>query len=222
MTGKPVLVFDVNETLLNLAPIANALEKGFGAAPPVGEWFARMLHGSLVANELDSYRPFDEIGVEALLTVASRRGLALRGEDAQKIVAIMRELPPHPDVYNAMERLFDADLRLVALTNSSSEAANAQIENAGLHIFIQRVFSVEEVGKFKPNPAPYHHVARSMGVSIGETMMVAAHDWDCAGAMAAGARSAFIERHGIVWGIPDTPPKLVFPDLARLADHMVG
>lgn len=222
MTGKPVLVFDVNETLLSLAPIANALEKGFGASPPVGEWFARMLHGSLVANALDSYRPFDEIGVEALLTVAAKRGLALRGEDAQAIVSMMRDLPPHPDVYNAMERLFDADLRLVALTNSSSDAANAQIENAGLHIFIQRVFSVEEVGKFKPDPAPYVHVAEAMGVPIGETMMVAAHDWDCAGAMSAGARSVFIQRDGVVWGIPNPPPKLVFPDLARLADHLTG
>lgn len=222
MTEKPVLVFDVNETLLNLGPIANALEKGFGSAPPVGEWFARMLHGSLVANELDSYRPFDDIGVEALLTVAAKRGLALRGEDAQEIVSIMRNLPPHPDVYNAMERLFDADLRLVALTNSSLEAANAQIENAGLHIFIQRVFSVEEVGRFKPSSAPYRHVAESMGVPIGETMLVAAHDWDCAGAMAAGATAAFIQRHGVVWGIPNPPPQLVVPDLARLADHLVG
>ena len=222
MTAKPVLVFDVNETLLNLEPISNALERGFGAGPPVGEWFSRMLHGSLVANELGSYRPFDEIGVEALLTVAAKRGLALRGEDAQEIVGIMRILPPHPEVYNAMERLFDADLRLVALTNSSSEAANAQIENAGLHIFIQRVFSVEEVGKFKPNAAPYLHVAESLGVPIEETMLVAAHDWDCAGAMAAGAAAAFLKRSGVVWGIPNQPPELVFPDLAAFADHMVG
>lgn len=222
MMTRPVLVFDVNETLLSLAPISKALEEGFGSGPPVGEWFARMLHGSLVANELGTYRPFDEIGVEALLTVAAKRGLALRGEDAQEIVGAMRSLPPHPDVYNAMERLFDADLRLVALTNSSSEAANAQIENAGLHVFIQRVFSVEEVGKFKPNPAPYHHVAESMGVPIGDLMLVAAHDWDCAGAMAAGARAAFIKRPGVVWGMANPPPELVFSDMAGLAGELVG
>lgn len=220
--SRPVIVFDVNETLLSLKPIEIELEKVFGAAPPVGEWFARMLHGSLVANQLDMYRPFDEIGVEALLTVASKHGLSLGAQDAGEIVGVMRDLPPHPEVYNALERLFDADLRLVALTNSSSKAANTQIENAGLHPFIQRIFSVEEVGRFKPDPTPYQHVAGTLEVPIDELVMVAAHDWDCAGALTAGARAAFIERPGVVWGIASDPPDLVFPDLARLADHYTG
>jgi 2-haloacid dehalogenase len=222
MSEGPVLVFDVNETLLSLEPIAIELEKVFGAAPPIGEWFARMLHGSLVANELDSYRPFDEIGVEALLTVAEKHGLAMGAGDAQGILGVMRDLPPHPEVYNAMERLFDADLELVALTNSSSDAANTQIENAGLDPFLQRVFSVEEVGRFKPNPAPYRHVAETLGISIDEMLMVAAHDWDCAGALAAGADAAFIKRPGVVWGLANKPPDLVFPDLAFLADHYLS
>lgn len=222
MSKGPVFVFDVNETLLSLEPVSIALENVFGAAPPIGEWFARMLHGSLVANELDSYRPFDEIGVEALLTVAAKHGFAMSGEDALDIVGVMRDLPPHPEVYNAMERLFDADLRLVALTNSSSDAANTQIENAGLHPFIQRVFSVEEVGRFKPNAAPYRHVAGTLNISIDEMLMVAAHDWDCAGAIAAGADAAFIKRPGVVWGLANEPPDLAFPDLARLANHFLG
>lgn len=221
MTKQVTLVFDVNETLLSLEPIKVRLEDVFGADPPVGEWFARMLHGSLVANELDSYRHFDQIGVESLLTVAAKRGIALEAEDAMEIVAVMRALPPHPEVYNAMERLFDADVRMVALTNSSSDAANEQIENAGLHIFLRRVFSVEEVGLFKPNPAPYRHVARSLGVPPEDTVLVAAHDWDCAGALAAGAEAAFVRRPGVVWGLADAPPPLVVPDLARLADAIL-
>lgn len=221
MTRQVTLVFDVNETLLSLEPIKVSLEEVFGADPPVGEWFARMLHGSLVANELDSYRHFDQIGVESLLTVAAKRGIGLKAEDAMEIVAVMRALPPHPEVYNAMERLFDADVRMVALTNSSSDAANEQIENAGLHIFLRRVFSVEEVGLFKPNPAPYRHVARSLGVPQEETVLVAAHDWDCAGALAAGSGAAFVRRPGVVWGIANDPPRLVVPDLARLADAIL-
>lgn len=222
MTKPDTLIFDVNETLLSLEPIKVKLEEVFGADPPVGEWFARMLHGSLVANEVGSYRHFDQIGVEALLTVAAKRGIDLKAENALEAVAVMRALPPHPEVYNSMERLFDADVRMVGLTNSSSEAAHAQIENAGLHIFLRRVFSVEEVGLFKPNAAPYRHVARSLGVPQEETMLVAAHDWDCAGALAAGAQAAFVKRPGVVWGLANDPPRLVVPDLAELADVVLG
>jgi 2-haloacid dehalogenase len=222
MSRPALLAFDVNETLLSLVPIKAKFEEAFGIGAPVGEWFSRMLHGSLVANHVGDYRSFAEIGTESLLTVAKKRGLAMRGEDAEAIVSTMRSLPPHPDVYNALERLFDAGFVMVALTNGSTAAANDQIENAGLHPFIRRVISVEEVGRFKPAPEPYLHAAKVMGVEIADMMLVAAHDWDCAGAIAVGAQSAFVKRDGVVWSLPGEPPELVVDDIAGLADALIG
>ncbi len=110
----------------------------------------------------------------------------------------------------------------MTLTNGSTKAANAQIENAGLHPFVRRVISVEEVGKFKPAPEPYRHAAAVMGVEVSQMMLVAAHDWDCAGAVAAGAQTAFVRRPGAVWSLPSEPPRLVVDDIADLADSLVG
>ena len=221
MSRPALLAFDVNETLLSLAPIKARFEETFGVGAPAGEWFSRMLHGSLVANHVGDYRSFAEIGIESLLTVASKRGLAMGGEEAGSIVSAMRSLPPHPEVHDALERLFDADFVMVALTNGSTSAANDQIENAGLLPFLRRVVSVEEVGRFKPAPEPYQHAADVMGVDVADMMLVAAHDWDCAGAVAAGARSAFVQRSGVVWSLPGEPPELVVDDIAGLADALI-
>jgi 2-haloacid dehalogenase len=60
VTKPALLAFDVNETMLSLGPIKVKLEEVFGVDPPVGEWFARMLHGSLVANHVDQYRSFGD------------------------------------------------------------------------------------------------------------------------------------------------------------------
>lgn len=222
VTVPSLLAFDVNETLLSLGPIRDKFVDVFGEDPPVGEWFARMLHGSLVANETDSYRGFGVIGAESLVTVARKRDIEMTAEEALEIVGVMTSLPPHPDVYNAMERLFDAGIPMVTLTNGSTAAANAQIENAGLHPFVRRIISVEEVSTFKPSPAPYRHAATLMGVDIGEMMLVAAHDWDCAGAINAGAQTAFVTRPGVVWSLPSDPPDLVVNDIAGLADALLG
>ncbi len=221
MSRPALLAFDVNETLLSLAPIKARFEEAFGVGAPVGEWFSRMLHGSLVANHVGDYRSFAEIGIESLLTVASKRGLSMGGEDAGSIVSAMRSLPPHPEVHDALARLSDADFVMVALTNGSTSAANDQIENAGLLPLLRRVVSVEEVGRFKPAPEPYQHAADVMGVDIADMMLVAAHDWDCAGAVAAGARSAFVQRSGVVWSLPGEPPELVVDDIAGLADALI-
>jgi 2-haloacid dehalogenase len=220
---KPeLLVFDVNQTLLDLSPLEIDFEDVFGTGAAIGEWFARMLHGSLVANQLGEYRHFGVIGVEALLLVAERRGVRLDEATATELVTRLAILPAHLDVIPALERLLDAGFRTAALTNGSTRAANVQIENAGLHTFIQRVISVEEVERFKPDPAPYLHAARVMEVEISNSMLIAAHDWDVAGAMKAGAQAAFVNRPGTLWSLPNPPPPLVGRDLTEIADHLIG
>lgn len=215
-----MIAFDVNETLLRLDPIRANFERLFGADPPIGEWFARLLHGSLIANTLDEFRPFGDIGAESLINLAARRGLPLRAEDAAEALAPMAELPPHPDVQEGIGRLAGAGFEMIALTNGSTEVANSQIRSAGLDDGLRRVISVDEIGRFKPDPAPYRHAAAVMGVDIGEMMLVAAHDWDCAGAMAAGAQAVFVERPGAIWGLPTPPPEKQVPDLIHLAEAL--
>ena len=94
-----LIAFDVNQTLLDLVPLRDRL----GGSTPV--WFSRLLHGSLVANQLDAYRPFEEIGVEVLLAMSAAQGEELKEEEAREIVSIMTNLPAHPDVHPALEQL---------------------------------------------------------------------------------------------------------------------
>jgi 2-haloacid dehalogenase len=220
---KPkLLVFDVNETLLDLSPLKLDFEAVFGSSDPMGEWFARMLHGSLIANHLSDYRAFGVIGVEALQLVAKRRQVDLDGVTATQIVSHLASLPAHRDVAPALERLVDAGFGVAVLTNGSTETANAQIENAGLTAFVQRVISVEEVGRFKPDPVTYRHAAQVMDVTVSESMLVAAHDWDVAGAMRAGAQGAFVQRPGSFWSLPTPMPPVVGENLEEIADRLAS
>ncbi len=217
-----LLVFDVNETLLDLSPLKIDFEDVFGKSAPMGEWFARMLHGSLVSNQLDDYRAFGVIGVEALLLVAERHGVDLDEATATEVVTRLAILPAHLDVIPALERLLDAGFRTAALTNGSTKAANVQIENAGLHTFIQRVVSVEEVGRFKPDPSTYRHAAQVMDLHVSQSMLISAHDWDVVGALSAGAQGAFVRRPGTIWTLPTPVPAVTGTDLREIADLLVG
>lgn len=219
--GRPsLLAFDVNETLLDLDPIRDNLEGIFGSDPPMGEWFARLLHGSLLANTFDTHRPFGDIAAEALINLAARRGLLLRAEDAVDALAPMGALPPHADVVEGLSRLSAGGFRMVALTNGSNDVAVSQIKNAGLDDLLERVISVDEVRRFKPDPASYQHAARVSGVDIAGLVLVASHDWDCAGAAAAGAEAVFVKRPGSIWGLPTPPPDKQVTDMVSLAEAL--
>lgn len=212
-----VLVFDVNETLLDLTALRDPFARAFGDAAPMGEWFARLLHGSLVATLTDSYEDFASIGRRALDAVASRRGRELQEAERQAILGTMRELPAHPEVPDALSRLRSAGFPLATLTNSSPEMARAQLEHAGILALFDHVLSVEEVRRYKPAPEPYHLAAERLGVDPSDVRMVAAHDWDVWGAMQAGCAAAYIARTAVPF-VLGRPPDVTGPDLSAVAD----
>src|ERR687893_2512368 len=107
-----VCVFDVNETLLDLGALDPHFERVFGDAGVRRLWFLQLLQSALVATVTDTYSDFGTIGGAALEMVAERQGVDLSEEDRQKILGGMRELPPHPEVSESLDRLGDAGLRL--------------------------------------------------------------------------------------------------------------
>ncbi len=222
MTRPEVIFFDVNETLLDLSPLKPRFAEVFGDDAVIGEWIVRMLHGSLVANHVNNHRPFGLIGAEALMVLAQRRGIAVEPERAAEIVESMRGLPAHPEVAAALDRLVTAGFRLVALTNSSSDAVEAQLTSAGIADRFERAISVDSVGRFKPSPDVYLHAAMQANVDIDRAMLVAAHDWDIIGARSVGMPGAFLARPGVVWGLPDNPPNIVSGDLEGAATQILS
>ncbi|HEX2030783.1 MAG TPA: haloacid dehalogenase type II [Actinomycetota bacterium] len=214
------LVFDVIETLLDLRPLREPFARAFADPPPVGEWFARLLHGSLVANATDGYDEFGAIGRRALDAVAARHGVDLSDDDRQAILGAMRRLPPHPEVEPALGRLRDAGFPMATLTNSSGDMVHAQLEHAGLLGFFDPVLSVEEVRRYKPAPEPYLMAAERLGVEPPEIRMVAAHDWDVWGAVRAGCAAAFIRRTDAPFVVGEEP-EIAGPDLSAVADAIL-
>lgn len=204
-----IVVFDVNETLLSLAPVGDALAEAFGDDPPAGEWFARLVHLSGVVDHIGAHRPFDEVAVHALLRVAAGHGVDLGRAGARDIVGVMTRLPAHDDVAAGLDRLAAAGHARVAFSNSSTTALPAQLAHAGIVDRFDAVVSVEESGWFKPDRRAYEGLAHQLDAATGDLTMVACHDWDVAGAMASGMAGIFLERTPDTWHLPVERPTTV-------------
>lgn len=217
-----VLLFDVNETLLDLRPLRERIESVLLDAEGAILWFTTMLQYSLVMTVGEKYAPFPDIGVATLKMLAKNREVVLSDADARRALEPMSSLSPYPDVRPALERLRGAGFRLAALTNSSQSGVKAQLEHAGLADCFERQLSVETVGKYKPHLAVYRWAAAEMRAEPGMCMLVAAHGWDVAGAAWAGLRSAFVERGGQQMFPLAAPPDIVAADLEGVADALLA
>jgi 2-haloacid dehalogenase len=216
-----VIAFDVNETLLDLRALDPHFETLFGSTALRAQWFAQMLQLSFVGGLTGQYVDFTTAQRAALRMLGERQGVALDDATVTELVDRMRTLPPHPEVTETLRTLAGTSLRLVALTNSTAEVAQAQLTHAGLRDLFEAALSADTVRALKPAAAAYRHVAEQCGVTLSEVRLVAAHAWDVSGALAAGARAAFVARPGMVLSPLGEAPDVVGTDLAEVAELII-
>jgi len=217
-----VLFLDVNETLLNLDELKKSIAQSLdGRADLVPLWFSTLLHHSLVSTAGDRYEDFGAIGVAALMMVARNNGITLTEDNARQAVSKIRTLPAYPDVEPALIRLKAAGFRIYTLTNSSNSGVQAQMQFAGLTPHLEGLFSVEDVGIYKPHTHTYRWAARKANAELNKCMLVAAHGWDVAGAMWAGMQAAFIARPGQTLYPLAPAPTLNVSHFGELADLLI-
>ncbi|OIN80808.1 haloacid dehalogenase type II [Mycobacterium malmoense] len=223
-TAPSVLVFDVNETLIDIESIAPLFEELFGDGRVLREWFGQLVMYSMTATLAEYYVDFFTLGQGVLHMLADIHGVDITDDDAHRLRARMRTMPAHPDVMEGLTTLRDNGFRLVTLTNSPHRpGVRTPLENAGLADFFEQQLSVESCRAFKPAPAVYRHVCQTLDVAPADCMMVAAHVWDTLGAQNVGFSAALVTRPGNpplpVDGLPQ--PDLVVSDLRELAGRLI-
>lgn len=218
---KKLIVFDVNETLLDLKALDSHFERVFGSASTRTLWFATVLRNSLVSTVTGLYADFGKIAAASLDMTAQQNDLVLSNEDRDLILGTIRSLPAHPDVVPGLEKLKSAGFRLFTLTNSPPQVVEAQLKNSKLTDYFEKRFSVDTVKTFKPAAEVYQMTARELGVTVEQIRLVAAHDWDVVGALHAGCSAAFIMRPGKVLNPLLPKPDIVGLDLVDVAEKIV-
>lgn len=221
MTGDApaVIVFDVNETLSDMAPMA-ARFADLGADPGLAAlWFAGVLRDGFALTAVGAARPFAEIAAGGLRAMLDPAVLDRPPDDAvAHVLEGFSGLPVHPDVPPGVAALAAAGYRLVTLSNGAATVAERLLAGAGLRDRFADCLSVDDAGAWKPAAAAYHHAASRSGVAPGDMLLVAVHPWDIDGAARAGLRTAWIDRAGRPYPSHLTAPVLRatgIDDLAR-------
>lgn len=223
--GEPsVLVFDVNETLLDLQSVSPVFERIFGDSGVLREWFGHLILYSMTTTLSGLYEDFFTLGQGILRMVGDIHGVRVTDADLAELRTGLLTMPAHPDVEAGLGRLKAAGFRMVTLTNSPPNPHGpSPLEHAGLAHFFERQFTIETTRTYKPAPQSYQLVAQSLGVPPSACFMVAAHVWDTIGAQGAGFTAGLLTRPGNA-PLPARSlprPNLLAPDLPDLAEQLI-
>ena len=217
-----VVVFDVNETLSDMSPMAERFVQ-IGAPPQLAKlWFATLLRDGFALAAAGATEKFATVGSEALRVLLTGLDIDRDVNDAvDHVMAGFGSLGVHPDVVEGARTLRAAGLRLITLTNGSTQVAEQLFANAGIRELFERLLSVEDAGAWKPAPASYAYAATNCGVQPEQMVLIAVHPWDIDGAARAGLRTVWLNRNGSRYPAYFTPPTWTVTSLSDAAGKLV-
>jgi 2-haloacid dehalogenase len=222
MAQQPIIVFDVNETLLDLETLRPTFDRIFDDPAAMRLWFAGLITYSEALTLAGVYVPFTDIGSAVLRMLATTRGISISNADGAELTDRFASMSPHPEVPAALRRLREHGFRLFTLTDNTLEISGRQLQTAGIIDLFERRFSVDEtVRRHKPAPEAYHSVAGALDVDPDDICLVACHVWDTLGALAAGWQAGLILRDGNAPLEVGPQPNYIADDLDGIADQLI-
>ncbi len=223
MNTKPsVIIFDVNETLLDMSPLKNKINALLNSSKGFRIWFGMLLQYSLVDNCTGAYHDFVSIANATLDMTAKALKTDVDEEKKKAALETIKELPAYPDVPKGLQLLKENGFRLTTLTNSPSATLTAQLQYAKLTEYFEATLSIDAIKKYKPAVETYKWATEQLSVNITCAMLIAAHGWDIAGALQAGMQAAFIEREGQSLYPLSPKPAFTGKDLVEIANKIIA
>lgn len=214
------LVFDVNQTLSDMSPLAQRFADVGVAEHLADTWFASLLRDGFALTAAGVNPAFADIA-KGLLREHLAGEVADSEAGVEHIMAGFAELPVHPDVVPGILDLAKLELRLMTLSNGSTSVADALLERSGVRSEFNDVLSVEDADLWKPAKTAYALALQVSGLPAGEVMLVAVHPWDIDGAHRAGLRTAWINRDGRRYPGHFAKPDLEVTSVTDLAAQLV-
>src|SRR6201995_5500114 len=221
MTALPLIVFDVNETLLDLDTMEPTFQRIFGDRGSMRLWFANLILYSAALTVAGCYVPFTDIGGAVMKMLADASHIKITDADKKELTDKFSTMPPHAEVPAALRKLKSAGFRLFTLTDNLLEVQTRQLTHGGIVALFERRFSADGVKHHKPSRQAYGYVEQELGTKPSDMCLIACHTWDTLGAVAAGWEAALIKRPGNdVLGV-GPQPQVVGNDLNDVADQMI-
>ncbi len=205
--------FDAYGTIFDVFSVTALCEQLFpGRGNALAQlWRVKQLQYSLLRSLMGRHRDFWKLTEDGLVYAAKSLQLDVTPETRKRLMEAYLSLAVFPDVMPGLVALKNKGLHLAILSNGEPKMLEAAVKNGGLSSLLDGIFSVEEVGIYKPSPQVYNLGPGRMKVSHAELGFVSSNSWDINGAASAGLATFWILRS------QGEPPE----ELGFTADHIV-
>ena len=135
-----------------------------------------------------------------------------------ELLNLYKVLSPFAEVEVSLKKLKQSNYKLAILSNGTPDLLNELVVSNQLKDIFDDIFSVEEVGIFKPDSKVYDLPINKYNIEKNEVLFLSANTWDVSGAGNYGYNTVWVNRNNNIFDKLDFEPNKQISNLSELLD----
>ncbi|MFL2892273.1 MAG: haloacid dehalogenase type II [Candidatus Pelagibacter sp.] len=218
MKNIKAIIFDAYGTLFD---VNSAAEKCKGKIGDKWEdfanyWRTTQLEYTWLRSLMNRHKDFWKITEDSL--DKSMKFFKIDNSMRNDLLDLYKVLSPFSEVKETLNKLKKKDFKLAILSNGTPSLLRNLVKNNNLENIFDDIFSIEEVGIFKPDSKVYELPVNKYNIKKDEILFLSANTWDVSGGGNYGYNSVWVNRNKNIFDNLDYQPLDEIHDLSELLE----
>ena len=218
MKNVKAIIFDAYGTLFD---VNSAAEKCKGKIGDKWEdfanfWRTTQLEYTWLRSLMKRHKDFWQVTEDSL--EKSMNAFKIDKTMKNELLNLYKVLNTFPEVKDVLNKLKEKNYKLAILSNGTPALLNELVKSNNLDNIFDDIFSIEEVGIYKPDAKVYDMPIKKYKIQKEEVVFLSANTWDISGGGNYGYSSIWVNRNNSIFDNLDYKPKEEVKNLNQLLD----
>ena len=216
MKNIKAIIFDAYGTLFDVNSAAEKCKDKIGAkwGSFANFWRTTQLEYTWLRSLMKRHKDFWQVTEDSL--DKSMKAFSIDSSMRDELLNLYKVLSPFKEVPETLKALKERKLKLAILSNGTPTLLKELVTSNNLDNLFDDLFSIEEVGIYKPDSKVYDIPIKKYHIKKNEVAFLSANTWDVSGSGNYGYNSIWVNRNNNIFDHLDYQPKLEIKNLKDL------
>ena len=216
MKNIKAIIFDAYGTLFDVNSAAEKCRDKIGDKWErfANFWRTTQLEYTWLRSLMNRHKDFWQITEDSL--DKSMKVFDIDPSMRNELLNLYKVLSPYKEVPDTLKALKEKKFKLAILSNGTPSLLDELVKSNDLENLFDDIFSIEQVGVYKPSSRVYDMPIKKYNISKGEVAFLSANTWDVSGGGNYGYQSIWVNRNNNIFDNLDFKPKYQITNLNKL------
>ena len=216
MKNIKAIIFDAYGTLFDVNSAAEKCKDKIGDKwePFANFWRTTQLEYTWLRSLMGRHKDFWQITEDSL--DKSMKAFNIDSSMKNELLNLYKILSPYKEVPETLKALKEKKFKLAILSNGTPSLLDELVKSNSLDNLFDDLFSIEEVGIYKPNSKVYDIPIKKYRIKKNEIAFLSANTWDVSGGGNYGYKSIWVNRNNNIFDNLDYVPQNQIKNLSEL------